>query len=309
MNKRLVGGDYLLDLTPIAIEESEDGETYTNITNAEVLEQLTNLKKYVNNPNMIKPVWVKFNNGETNEKIVARGTFAVVDANEFEICVQIDGYKLKIHIEFTQATLSDDTPIDDWYIDTNDAKYLFTSDAQNVKATIEDADFGDVALAGDLSVGGDLSVTGNITGDSIIENMTGYSFVPVENSYDDLNVIYAGACKNGNKLTLVMFMTFTYKLPAFKDVGIFVIPSDIYAKLYPYTLDNVATLDCRTLDLVKERQSIPSNAYGEIFKSSNNAITFSFAVPAGLTADATYAVRYEATFLLSENLVPESQGE
>ena len=131
MNKKLVGGDYLLDLTPITIEKSDDGN-YTNITNKDVLAQLTNLKKYVKNPKMVKPVWVQFKNGETNELVVARGTFAVVDTGEFEICIIADGYKLKLHIEFTQAELEDHTPIDDWYIDTNDAKFIFTSDYQRV---------------------------------------------------------------------------------------------------------------------------------------------------------------------------------
>lgn len=165
MSKKAVGGDYLLDLSSIEIEKSEDG-TKTNITDADVLAQLTNLKKYVKNPEMAKPVWVKLLNGENDELVIARGTFAVIDTGEFEICVQLDGYKLIIYIEFTQVTLEDSTPIDDWFIDTNDAKYLFTSDAQNVKATIEDENFGNVALAGNLSVGGDLSVTGKINNES-----------------------------------------------------------------------------------------------------------------------------------------------
>lgn len=134
--KRLVGGEYLLDLSSIELEESEDGSTKTNITDADVLAQLTNLKKYVKNPEMAKPVWVKLKNGENDELIIARGTFAVVDTGEFEICVQLDGYKLVIYIEFTQVTLEDNTPIDDWFIDTNDAKYLFTSDAQNIGAIL-----------------------------------------------------------------------------------------------------------------------------------------------------------------------------
>ena len=134
--KRLVGGDYLLDLTPIDIEESVDVETYTNITNTEVIAQLTNLKKYVSNPSMIKPVWVKLKNGETDELVVARGEFKVVDDGEFEIVIQLDGYKLKIHVEFTQALNENNDPIDDWYIGTNDAKYLFTSDTQNIGTII-----------------------------------------------------------------------------------------------------------------------------------------------------------------------------
>lgn len=136
MSKKLVGGDYLLDLSSIEIEQSEDGETYTNITNADVLEQLTNLKKYVPNPQMAKPVWIKLKNGENDELVVARGTFANVGTGEFEICVQLNGYKLIISIEFTQALNEDEQPIDDWYIAENDAKYLFTSDAQNINALV-----------------------------------------------------------------------------------------------------------------------------------------------------------------------------
>lgn len=136
--KKLVGGEYLLDLTPITIAESVDGETYTNITNADVIEQLTNLKEFIRNPKAIKPVWVKFVNDEDDAVIVTRGSLSIVDDGEFDIDVSIKGYTLKIHVEFTQATLSDSTPIDDWYIDTNDAKYLFTSDAQNISPIVED---------------------------------------------------------------------------------------------------------------------------------------------------------------------------
>lgn len=136
--KRLNGGEYLLDLTPITIAESVDGETYTNITNQNVIEQLTNLKEFIRNPKAIKPVWIKFVNDEDDAVIVTRGSLSIVDDGEFDIDVSIKGYTLKIHVEFTQATLSDSTPIDDWYINTNDAKYLFTSDVQNISPIAED---------------------------------------------------------------------------------------------------------------------------------------------------------------------------
>ena len=164
--KRLVGGDYLLDLTPIDIEESVDAETYTNITNTEVIAQLTNLKKYISNPSMIKPVWVKLKNSETDELVVARGELKVVGDGEFEIVVQLDGYKLKIHVEFTQVLNGNNDPLDDWFIDTNDAKYLFTSDAQNIEKLIDDGDLKlyediDIADAITFSTGGlpDLEIT------------------------------------------------------------------------------------------------------------------------------------------------------
>ena len=153
MSKKLVGGEFLLDLTPLTIEESVDVETYTNITNASVIEQLTNLKTFINNPKAIKPIWVKFVNDENNAVIVTRGSLSIVDTGEFDIDVAIKGYTLKIHIEFTQAELEDHTPIDDWYIDTNDAKYLFTSDTQNFSPIaesvandiIEEAELGTIA--------------------------------------------------------------------------------------------------------------------------------------------------------------------
>ena len=130
MPKRLVGGVFLLCLTALTLTLSEDSETFTNITEPEILEQLTNLKKYISNPSMIKPVWVQLKNGD--EIVVVQGEMKVVDTGEFEISVAINGYKLQIHVEFTQVLNEDDEPIDDWYIDTNDAKYLFTSDYQRV---------------------------------------------------------------------------------------------------------------------------------------------------------------------------------
>ena len=130
--KRLVGGDFLLDMSPIELEVSVDGTTKTNITDNEVLGQLTDLKRFIGSPSMVKPIWCKLTNGETDELIVARGTLAVVDVGEFEICIPLDGYKLTISVEFTQMETEDHEPLDDWYIDANDAKYILISDAQAI---------------------------------------------------------------------------------------------------------------------------------------------------------------------------------
>lgn len=138
--KRLVGGDFLLDMSPIELELSVDGTTKTNITDNEVLGQLTDLKRFIGSPSMVKPIWCKLTNGETDELIVARGTLAVVDVGEFEICIPLDGYKLTISVEFTQMTDADDHLLDDWYIDTNDAKYILISDAQSVASQFPDID-------------------------------------------------------------------------------------------------------------------------------------------------------------------------
>lgn len=130
--KRLVGGDYQLDLSHIEIEESADGVTYTSITDKSVLDQLTDLKSFIGKSGMMKPVWVKLLNGETDEIVVTRGSLSTSDGVTFLIKVLLVGFILTLSVEFTQAETEDHTPLDDWYIDTNDAKYILISDAQAI---------------------------------------------------------------------------------------------------------------------------------------------------------------------------------
>ena len=125
-----------MDMSPIEIEESVDGATYTEITDKAVLDQLTGLKTFIGKSGMIKPIWIKLLNGETDELIVTRGSLSAVDSNIFEICVPLDGYKLKISVEFTQMLNEDDEPLNDWYIDGGDAKYILVSDTQSVASII-----------------------------------------------------------------------------------------------------------------------------------------------------------------------------
>ena len=322
MNKRLVGGVFLLCLTAMTLTLSEDGETYTNITQPEILEQLTNLKTFISNPKMIKPVWVQLKNGD--EIVVVQGELKVVDTGEFEICVKLNGYKLIISIEFTQATLSDDTPIDDWYIDTNDAKYLFTSDAQNI-ANIGDLSIGgdlsidddlsvggDASVVGDLSVGGDVSVTGDVSGDaitgnSIIENMTGYSFSIDASAGTTKDVLYAGVVKNGNKITFAISIDITKSADSTDMnplVGQFIIPEEIYNKLIPSLVGSYNFLDNRVLQAFSSNTtSVNSTAY--VVKSPSNTITFVSGIT-NFVNDTKYHLRYEYTFLLSDNLAPQN---
>ena len=155
--KRLVGGDFLLNLAVIQLAVTS---TLTNITEAEVISQLTNLKNFISNPSMIKPIWVKLRNSD-GKLVVARGSLSVIDADEFELDVILNGYTLKIHIKFTQVLNENDEPIDDWYIATNDAKYLFTTnnfttfkvaDVKNIDGEIlSQLKCGDVVIKEDAS--------------------------------------------------------------------------------------------------------------------------------------------------------------
>lgn len=119
--KRLVGGEFLLDVSSIVLEENSE---LTNITDKEIISQLTNLKKFISNPSMIKPIWVKLYDGKL---VVTRGSLSMIDADEFELDIILNGYTLRIYVKFTQMLNEDEDPIDDWYIANNDAKYLFTT--------------------------------------------------------------------------------------------------------------------------------------------------------------------------------------
>lgn len=293
--KRLVGGEYLLDLTPIEIEQSEDVETFTNIINKDVIEQLTDLKKYISNPNGIKPVWVKLKNGVTDELIVARGEFKVVDTGEFEIVIHLDGYKLLVHIEFTQVTLEDDTPIDDWYIAENDVKYLFTSELQNIDT---------ITSSGDLS---------SVKANEIIENMNGYSFNLASPTGYTLEGVYVGACKNGNKLTFVLAFNITRNednLTGNVSLGEFIIPENVGVNLIPARVGEYNYL----LNLIATGWTSAWSNRSQIFalaKADNSHINayFDSSANTNLIKDAKYYFRVEMTFLLGDNLIPESQGE
>lgn len=289
MSKKLVGGDYLLDLSSIEIEQSEDGETYTNITDASVLEQLTNLKRYVPNPQMAKPVWIKLKNGENDELVVARGTFANVGTGEFEICVQLNGYKLIISIEFTQALNEDNEPIDDWYIAENDAKYLFTSDAQNIGAISE------------------LPVFENIVDAQGHKRFVEGDVLPAGDLPTGITKLYGKWSLSGSHLIVVISYSIANEtqLTAYTDFGKLVgIPEWVYDKIIPLFAGNIVVQQVvNAYDNVAGVQQINMRLYKTLETHTldlTNVSTFT------LTANRTFRWQID---LLIDNDASESQGE
>lgn len=160
-----------------------------------------------------------------------------------------------------------------------------------------------------LSAKADLSganFTGPITSPSIIENMSGYSFYTQDDLTEE-NVIYAGVCKNGNKITFVLFATYTKKSvdPSVNPVlGYFTIPSSIGQKLYPYSGQTLLDLNIEYSPGVSSQKiTLPGN----FTKRSNTLVSVgAYMVHEGganrLVAETPYLFRIEATFLLSDNL-------
>ena len=147
--KRLVGGEFLIDLAVMSFVMSVNSETFTDITNQEVINQLTDLKTYIRNPKSIKPVWVRLQ--DNDDYIVARGELSKdKDSNVFVIRVKFKGQLLTINVEFTQMLNEDNDPIDDYYIDSGDAGYNLVS--QNNLSSIVDNQGNPRFIEGDISL-------------------------------------------------------------------------------------------------------------------------------------------------------------
>ena len=150
----------------------------------------------------------------------------------------------------------------------------------------------------------DVSASGNITGASIIENMSGYSFTKASDI--EWTAVYVSACKNGNKLSFIVFGSYTKASEDSRSPGLgsFTIPTDVGSKLIPFSIAGTGTdrLDIRKISFFSTQYNsvdVPMR----VTKVSNASIRFAISDNDLLTAGTTYLFRYEVTFLLSENLV------
>ena len=108
------GGEFLLDLTAIILTASNEE---ISITNIDILSQLLNLKTYIRNNKMIKPIWVKFidNSGKV---VVTRGTMSSPNSLYYKLFVETDASRLNIGVTFKQLKNSNNEYIDDYEINT-----------------------------------------------------------------------------------------------------------------------------------------------------------------------------------------------
>ena len=146
-----------------------------------------------------------------------------------------------------------------------------------------------------------------ITGAEIIEKMSGYSFeAGVESENLTKDYVYAGVVKNGNKLTfaLAFELTRTDTISAtYFNLGNFVVPNDVYSKLFPNTTIN-GLLQVARLDGFSTFSSSPIELRGYCYKNNSRIVFEIYETNANtkLVANTKYYVRYEVTFLLSDNL-------
>ena len=162
-------------------------------------------------------------------------------------------------------------------------------------------------IAGQDIAPNDVSASGSITGDEIIENMSGYSLTKQTTAGVTKDWTYAGAVKNGNKLTFAVAIEIKRSSDFTNDymgLCLFNIPSSVGQKIYPSTLAGLNNgLSIININAWSAFTANAKTLRVAITKSSNTAIDIQ--VLAGLqslTAETTYYARFEVTFLLSENL-------
>ena len=148
---------------------------------------------------------------------------------------------------------------------------------------------------------GNVNIAGNFTADSIIENMSGYSF---SSSSTDSSVTldYVGVVKTGNKITFVIAGKFefdsTVVVGSYKQLGSFTIPSEIGAKIYPNM--GSGRVGPTSVQIAVSVQSSETHM-GFFAKYSNSIFAPYFSAQSAISA-GTYYFRFEQTFLLSDNL-------
>ena len=190
-------------------------------------------------------------------------------------------------------TISYDFTGGHWVYNSTD---IFNADAKADKTYV------DTELAKKANLSG-ASFTGAITSPSIIEDMSGYSASKATTEGWTNNIVYIGAVKNGNKLTVVVATKMTKtdeSAIGYPYVAYVSIPADIHNKLYPFS---GSMLDYQ-IGVAFAPATQTCRQYVE--KASNNRLAFGISSTSGFVLNTEYYIRFEATFLLSDSLI---QGE
>ena len=152
-----------------------------------------------------------------------------------------------------------------------------------------------------------LDATGLVTGGEIVEKMSGYSLTKQSSTGVTKSWDYAGVVKNGNKLTLAIAIEITRSSEFPNDyMGLckFTIPSSVASKIIPTTLAGLSNgLSIININVWSAFNTTSKILKLGITKSGTNGIDIQvLGGMQGLTTETTYYMRFDITFLLSENL-------
>lgn len=176
--------------------------------------------------------------------------------------------------------------------------------SQHLIVTFNDGTSTDLGaiFSGDINISGTLNAT-KITGDEIVETMTGYSVtLPTSSANASVNSIFVGVSKTGNKITFVIFASITKLTSTVVALYYnFEIPSAVGDKLYTYQIGGYDYLDNNDVTGVQKSDFARKQVGYSVTKPSYHSVSFAITTE-GLTQNEETYVRIEKTFLLSENL-------
>lgn len=167
------------------------------------------------------------------------------------------------------------------------------------------------ALEGlDISVGS-LDADGLVTGGEIVEKMSDvYDIRPQVVSDHTITSVYGGIVKNGNKLTIAIAFKVVKSSSATQSINTFyriVLPKAIWDKLYPTTIGGNAILSTKKVSCFTTfTASVDAYMWTQKDSSTDTSGQLTLGFNSGnLNAndETEYFVRYEETFLLSDNLI------
>lgn len=200
---------------------------------------------------------------------------------------------------------------------------FFINAAQHLIVQYQDGTTNDLGAIfnGSITINGDIAATGDILGripvltcdaaeiqaqKPVVEVMTGYD-AQIHSDIADFNWVltpaYVGACKNGNKLTLVAsFKLKKTSASLHTDVACieFALPSDIADKITPIIIGSYGYVDQKAIACF---YSPDSYIIAPIRMTKSGRWLNVVVTTTNFSQDVDYLIRYEATFLLSSNLV------
>lgn len=200
--------------------------------------------------------------------------------------------------------------------------YIQNGNLHLVLTNGDDLDAGNM-FNGDVNVSGNIIATGNavISGSvstpiltsqnenieaqkPVVEVMAGYAFTQLPQQYGTLSVSYAGAVKNGNKLTLAVAGTYEKASDGSNEaIGRFTIPLNVNAKLFPFYITGIGNvLEFKSVGFVDTSNGAILSPTLRLIKNQYGSLNIYIQAVHGLTTGHTYYFRYEVTFLLSDNL-------
>ena len=184
--------------------------------------------------------------------------------------------------------------------------------SQHLIANFNDGTTNDLGAIfnGNINISGDLTVSGTVDGDTLtgnllLEKMSGYSLTVNATPNLVLTKIYAGVVKTGNKITFAFFGTLkrTGTVGGGVVLANIYVPDEIGDKLFPFSLEGLNNvLDNKIVnafDTLTTFASIPTT----IFKQNSGwSQLYVSNLDSLLTLNTDYVFRYEVTFLLSDSL-------